>query len=151
MTHFKQRLEERILNNTEINISVEGSNYNYQKVGTMKVTDLFKKMVTDKVNQIENTNFRQNKSFGVLVSQMGITSNLVKFDNEEIKKSIIGKTLVASVVTNNGESNGNQLYCIVRDNKISTFCLVKSYTSFNSLADKLRVDAIIKNVKKYKK
>ncbi len=43
MTHFKQRLEERILNNTELNISVEGSNYNYHKVGTMKVTDLFKK------------------------------------------------------------------------------------------------------------
>ena len=151
MTHFKQRLEERILNNTELDISVEGSNYNYQKVGTMKVTDLFKKMVSDKVSQIEKTNFRQNKSFGVLVSQMGITPNLVKFDNEEIKKAITGKTLVASVVTNNGESNGNQLYCIVRDNKICTFCLVKSYTNFNSLADKLRVDAIIKNIKKYKK
>lgn len=151
MTHFKQRLEERILNNTELIISVEGSNYNYQKVGTMKVTDLFKKMVNDKVSQIENTNFRQNKDFGVLVSQMGITPNLVKFDNEDLKKSITGKTLVASVVTNNGESNGNQLYCIVRNNKITTFCLVKSYTNFNSLADKLRVDAIIKNVKKYKK
>ena len=151
MIHFKQRLEERILNNTEINISVEGSNYQYKKVGTMKVTDLFKKLVTDKVNQIENTNFAQNKSFGVLVSQMGITPNLVKFDNEEIKKAITGKTLVASVVTNNGESNGNQLFCIVRDNKICTFCLVKSYTNFNSLADKLRVNAIIKNIKKYKK
>ena len=151
MTHFKQRLEERILNNTEINISVEGSNYQYNKVGTMKVSDLFKKMVTDKVNQIESTNFKSGKSFGVLVSQMGITSNLVKFDNEQIKRAITGKTLVASVVTNNGESNGNQLYCIVRDNKITTFCLVKSYTNFNSLTAKLRVDAIIKNVKKYKK
>ena len=151
MTHFRQRLEERILNNTELIISVEGSNYQYNKVGSMKVTDLFKRMVTDKVKQIENTNFRQNKSFGVLVSQMGITPNLVKFDNEDLRKSVTGKTLVASVVTNNGESNGNQLYCIVRDNKITTFCLVKSYTCFNNLADKLRVDAIIKNVKKYKK
>ena len=151
MIHFKQRLEERILNNTELTISVEGSNYQYNKVGTMKVTDLFKKMVTDKVNQIDNTKFRTGKDFGVLVSQMGITPNLVKFDNEEIKRAVTGKTLVASVNTNNGESNGNQLYCIVRDNKITTFCLVKSYTCFNNLADKLRVDAIIKNIKKYKK
>ncbi len=149
MTHYKQRLEERILNNTEFNISVEGQTGVYQKVGTMKVTDLFKNMVTSKITQIENTNFG-NKDFGVLVSQMGINSNLVNFDSDTLKEVSKGKNLVASIITNNGESNGNQLYCIVRNNTICTFCLVKSYSGFNSLADKLRVSSIIKNLNKFK-
>lgn len=149
MRHYEDRLQQRILGNESLDISIETTTGNYTKVGTMKITDLFKKQVTDKVSKIETTNFK-NKDVAVLVSQMGINSNLVSFLNDDAKKLASTKTMVASVNTSNGESNGNQLYCIVRGNNITTFCLVKSYTGFNNLAQKLRVNGIVKNLKNFK-
>lgn len=149
MTHSTQRLHERILSQSSINIKFETSTGNYTKVGDMKVTDLFKKNVTDKIERINNTNFK-GKDVAVLVSQMGINNNLINFDSKDAEMASKGKKLVASVVTSKGESNGDQLYAIVRGNKITTICMVKSYSGFKNLAQKLRVNFVVKNLNKLK-
>ena len=149
MSHATQRLEERILSQSSINIKFETTTGVYKNVGEMKVTDLFKKNVTDKIEKINNTNFK-GKDVAVLVSQMGISNNLINFDSKDAENASKGKKLVASVVTSKGASNGDQLYAIVRGNKITTICMVKSYSGFKNLAQKLRVNFVIKNLSKLK-
>ena len=77
--------------------------------------------------------------------------SVTKFDSEADKLSAKGKQLVASIHNSRGESQGTAYYAIVRDGVITTTCLVKPYTSVgNGIADKLRVDAVIKNLKKFR-
>ena len=148
--HANQRLSERILSQSSISIRFETSTTGvYKNVGQMKVTDSFKNNVQSKIEKINNTNFK-GKAVAVLVSQMGISNNLINFDSKDAENASKGKKLVASVVTSKGESNGDQLYAIVRGNKITTICMVKSYSGFKNLAQKLRVNFVIKNLNKLK-
>ena len=43
------------------------------------------------------------------------------------------------------ESNGNQIYAVVRENKIVTAFFAKSY-SMKDIKDKMRVDAFVKDL-----
>ena len=147
--HAKQRLEQRILSQNTIDVRFETSTGNYTKVGVMKITDLFKSNVQSKTERINNTNFK-GKDVAVLISQMGINNNVVQFDSKESEMASKGQKLVASVVDSRGESNGDVLYAIIRNNKHITTCMVKSYSGFKSLADKLRVQFVVKNLKNFK-
>jgi hypothetical protein len=127
MKHFTERLDQRILTQSELPVSYETTTGNYTKVGTIKLNDLIKNQIKEIVTNIEQTNFPANKDYGIKVTQ-----------------------LVVSLTDDNGESNGNEIYCIVRGGNITTFCFVKSYTGYGNLETKLRVDAIIKNLKNFK-
>lgn len=150
MRHFAERLDQRILSQTELDVCFETSTGVYTKVGTTKVSDLIKNQISTLVNKIDSMDFG-NGDYAVKVHQFGLNNATVKFSSTHASREAQGKRLVASVRTSNGESNGNEIYCIVRGGKIATFCFVKSYTGFNNLAQKLRVDGIIKNLKNFKK
>lgn len=148
MTHYKERLDQRINSLDSLPVSYETSTANYVEVGTFKITDLIKNQINTVVNNIENTKFRTNIDYAVKVTQFPLNSATVKFNSEESKREAQGKQLVASVIDSKGESNGNEVYAIVRGGNLTTFCFVKSYTGAqNGLQGKLRVDAIIKNLK----
>lgn len=149
MRHFTERLDQRILSQTELTVSYETTTGNYTEVGTIKVNDLIKNQITSTVAKIEATNFGTNRDYAVKVTQFQLSTT--KFNSESAKAEARGKQLVVSVVDGRGESNGNEVYCIVRGGNITTFCFVKSYTGFNNLESKLRVDGIIKNLKNFKK
>lgn len=153
MRHFKDRLLQRITSQTSLTVSYENreSAKRYSEVGTIKIGDSFKAQISSTVERIENTDFNTRKDYAVKVGQFPLNSATVKFNTNNDRINAQGKNLVASIVTSDGESNGNEIYCIIRGGEITTFCFVKSYSGFSSLADKLRVDAVIKNLSKYKK
>ena len=129
MTHSAERLAQRVLNVDTLDVVKETTTANYIKIGEYKVTDLIKNQISNKVDEIGNKDFG-NRDYGVLIHNFG---------------------KVVSLHDANGESNGDSLYAIVRNNEIFTICFVKSYTGFNSLESKLRVDGIIKKLKNFKK
>lgn len=129
MIHSAERLAQRVLNVDTLDVVKETTTANYTKIGEYKVTDLIKSQISAKVDEIRNKDFG-NRDYGVLVHNFG---------------------KVVSLHDSNGESNGDSLYAIVRNNEIFTICFVKSYTGFNSLESKLRVDGIIKKLKNFKK
>ncbi len=149
MKHFSERLDQRILSQSELDVSYETTIGNYTKVGTIKINDLIKNQIKQIVTDIENTNFPTNKDYAIKVTQFPLSTT--KFDSEVLKSELYGKQLVVSLTNDEGESNGNEIYCIVRGGNITTFCFVKSYTGYGNLETKLRVDAIIKNLKNLKK
>ena len=149
MKHFTERLDQRILTQSELPVSYETTTGNYKKVGTIKINDLIKNQIIQTVTDIENINFPTNKDYGIKVTQFPLS--ITKFDSEISKSESYGKQLVVSLTNDEGESNGNEIYCIVRGGNITTFCFVKSYTGYGNLETKLRVDAIIKNLKNFKK
>jgi len=129
MIHSAERLAQRVLNVDTLDVVKENTTANYTKIGEYKVTDLIKNQISNKVDEIRNKDFG-NRDYGVLIHNFG---------------------KVVSLHDANGESNGDSLYAIVRNNEIFTICFVKSYTGFNSLESKLRVDGIIKKLKNFKK
>lgn len=129
MIHSAERLAQRVLNVDTLDVVKETTTANYTKIGEYKVTDLIKSQIYNKVDEIRNKDFG-NRDYGVLIHNFG---------------------KVVSLHDSNGESNGDSLYAIVRNNEIFTICFVKSYTGFNSLESKLRVDGIIKKLKNFKK
>lgn len=129
MIHSAERLAQRVLNVDTLDVVKENTTANYTKIGEYKVTDLIKSQISNKVDEIRNKDFG-NRDYGVLIHNFG---------------------KVVSLHDASGESNGDSLYAIVRNNEIFTICFVKSYTGFNSLESKLRVDGIIKKLKNFKK
>jgi len=129
MTHANERLSQRVLNVDTLDIVKEITTANYTKVGEFKMTNVLKSQISVKVERIRNKDFG-NRDYGVLIHNFGKVVSLKDLE---------------------GESNGDSLYAIVRNNSIFTICFVKSYTSFNSLESKLRVDGIIKKLKNFKK
>ena len=129
MIHSAERLAQRVLNVDTLDVVKETTTANYNKIGEYKVTDLIKNQISNKVDEIRNKDFG-NRDYGVLIHNFG---------------------KVVSLHDSDGESNGDSLYAIVRNNEIFTICFVKSYTGFNSLESKLRVDGIIKKLKNFKK
>ena len=129
MNHAAERLAQRVLNVETLDVVKETSTANYTKIGTLNLDNLIKTTITNKVEQIRNKDFG-NRDYAVLVHNFG---------------------KVVSLNDSEGESNGDSLYAIVRSNEIYTMCFVKSYTGFNSLEDKLRVDGVVKKLKNFKK
>lgn len=147
--HTNERIEQRLEALTSVDVKVESTTAKYTKVGTMSISDSFKQQVKDKLDAISGLKTSSRKSYAFMLGQLQMS--LTKFDSEADKQSSKGKQLVASVHNSRGESQGTMYYAIVRDGVVTTTCLVKPYTSVgNGLSDKLRVDAVIKNIKKFR-
>ena len=129
MNHLNERLTQRILNKTTLDVVKEGATAQYTKIGEYNLTQLIKDQIVSKVDAIRAKDFG-TRDYGVLVHNFG---------------------KVVSLHDTEGESNGDALYCIVRNNEIFTICFVKSYTSLGCLENKLRVDGIVKKLKNFKK
>ena len=83
MKHFTERLDQRILTQSELPVSYETTTGNYTKVGTIKLNDLIKNQIKEIVTNIENTNFPANKDYGIKVTQFPLSTT--KFDSEASK------------------------------------------------------------------
>ena len=129
MNHASQRLIERIITQDTLDVVTEGSTASYTKTGEYNLTQLVKDQIVAKVDAIKGMDFG-NRDYGVLVHSFGKVVRTPDLDSE---------------------SNGDALYCIVRNNEIFTICFVKSYSGFNGLESKLRVDGIVKKLKNFKK
>ena len=128
-SHASQRLIERILSQKTLDIVKEGSIASYSKVGEYNLTQLVKSQITSKVESIKSMDFGR-KDYGVLIHNFG---------------------KIVRTPDTRSESNGDSLYAIVRGNQIHTICFVKSYSGFNGLEGKLRVDGIVKKLKNFRK
>jgi hypothetical protein len=148
--HNQERIEQRLSFGASMEVKVETTRGNYTTVGTTTINNLQVGQIKQTLSKIDNTDFGK-KDYAIKITQFALNNNTVKFNSEESKALAQGKQMVVSVVNSKGESNGNEVYAIVRNNTVVTTCFVKSYTGFNNLEDKLRVDGLIKKLKNFKK
>lgn len=148
--HNQERIEQRLSFGASMEVKVETTRGNYTTVGTTTINNLQVGQIKDTLKKIDSMDFGK-RDYAVKVTQFALNNNTVKFNSEESKALAQGKQMVVSVVNSKGESNGNEVYAIIRNNTVVTTCFVKSYTGFNNLEAKLRVDGLIKKLKNFKK
>lgn len=140
--HSLERLSERFLDRNEIEVGFEkeGTVGEYQTIGTYSLNNEEKDAIKTKYKLIENQKFPDNEDFGIKIAYIKIEPSRINYYSEEDKKESIGKVLV--FVDKETNSNGNEIYVIVRNNEIQTVYFGKSY--IKQTKEKLRVDRIIK-------
>lgn len=138
MEHYKERLLERILDKEVFHVGFEKGVGQYEMVGTLDIPVKEKATIQQRVNIIKNVKFDKGVDIGYKLHE--VSFNDVDFYDDETEEWSEGKTLV--VVDEETESNGNLIYGIIRNNKLTTICFVKSYTGKADLTKKLRVDKI---------
>lgn len=143
--HYEERFYDRFLNRDQhiVGYEIEGSRGEYREVGTYVLPDLVKNQILENAKIIEGYNFPKNKSYGVQLVNIIIDRNRVQYFDPQSKLDAQGKSLI--FVDESTESNGNLIFAIIRENEIKTIYFAKNYVPQD--ANKLRVDAIIKNMK----
>lgn len=142
--HYIERLYDRFLTKEFLIVGYEipGSYGEYQEVGTYILPENIRAQIVENAKVIENSNFPKNKSYGVQLASVNIDKSKVVYYNNDLKQESLKLPLV--FVDKKTESNGNLVYAIIRDNTIKTIYFAKSYIM--QTPEKLRVDAIIKNI-----
>ena len=79
--HYIERLADRILNVSKVNVGVETSIANYQIVGTYQIPENLKAIFRDNIALIESYPFPKNKSYGVKVLDINIDRNKVDYNS----------------------------------------------------------------------
>lgn len=142
--HYSERLYDRFLNRSELVVGYEipGTRGEYEEVGTYILPDNIKQEIRSKAKIIEDYNFPKGKDYGILLSNVMIDKNKVNYYNETLKDESKNKSLL--FIDRQTKSNGTVVYAIVRSNEIFTIYFAKNYVP--QTTEKLRVDAIIKNI-----
>lgn len=142
--HYIERLYDRFLNQSVLNVGFEipGTVGQYEQVGTYILPDAIKNQILESAKLVENYNFPKDKSFGIQLGVIPIDKNKVSYISEEAMKMAKNHTLL--FIDEKTQSNGNLVYLIVRNNKITTVYFAKNYVVQD--VSKLRVDGIIKNM-----
>lgn len=142
--HYVERLYDRFLVKDYLIVGYEipGSYGSYEDVGTYVLPENLRAQIIENAKIIENANFPKNKSYGVQLASINIDKSKVNYYNEELK--IASQKYPLIFVDRKTESNGNLVYAIIRENTIKTIYFAKSYIM--QTPEKLRVDAIIKNI-----
>jgi hypothetical protein len=143
--HYEERLFERFLNKKILIVGyeIEGTKGQYKEIGTYVLPDIVKNGIIENATLIENYNFPKNKSYGVQLANIVIDRNRVEYFDLQSKLDSQNKSLI--FIDKDTESNGNLIFAIIRQNEIRTIYFAKSYVPQDTA--KLRVDAIIKNMK----
>ena len=142
--HYYERLFERFLDKSELVVGYEipGTRGEYEEIGTYVLPESVKQNILDNAKIIEGYNFPKSKSYGVQVANITIDKSKVKYYDEASVIEVKNKPLL--FIDSITSTNGNLIYAIIRENEIRTIYFAKNYVSQD--ADKLRVDAIIKNM-----
>jgi len=140
--HSKERLFERFLNRNNIPVGYEkkGSVGEYKAVGTYSLSDEEKESIKNKYKIIEDYKFPENEDFGIKLTYIKIDPSKISFYSEDDEMDSLGKNLL--FVDEKTNSNGNEIYVIIRRNEIHTIYFAKNY--IQQTKEKLRVDRIIK-------
>lgn len=146
--HLLTRFTSRILNADVVLVGYEldGSVGQYKIVGTYKIPQLVKTQIEDNIRKVANTNFAKNSDYGVQIGYIPIQPQAVQFTHGSLDECK-GRTLV--IVDEGSNSNGNVVYLIVRQDVGTTVYFGKNYVP--QTTQKMKVDAIIKNIDNYKK
>lgn len=141
--HSLERLSERFLDrkNIPVGYEKEGSVGEYKSVGTYSLSDGEKESIKKKYKFIEDYKFPENEDFGIRLTYIKINPDEINYYSEDDKIDSIGKNLL--FVDKKTNSNGNEIYVIIRRNEIQTIYFAKNY--IQQTKEKLRVDRIIKN------
>lgn len=141
--HSRERLFERFLNRNSIPVGYEkdGSVGEYKTVGTYSLSDVEKESIKNRFKVIEDYKFPENEDFGVKLTYIKINPDKINFYSEDDKNDSTGKNLL--FVDEKTNSNGNEIYVIIRRNEIHTIYFAKNY--IQQTKEKLRVDKIIKS------
>jgi hypothetical protein len=140
--HYRERLYDRFLNRDKLDVGYEVSNGIYETVGTYIIPPDKKSIILENAKVVENYNFPKNKSIGVQIAYIIIDKNKVQYFDNDTQNQLINKNLV--FVDSQTNSNGNEVYIIVRNNEVLTVYFAKSYIKQD--ANKLNVDVIVKNI-----
>jgi len=142
--HYIERLYDRFINKDilEVGYEIPGKVGEYIAVGTYKIPKNIKDIISQNAGIVEKYNFPKNKSYGIKIASILINKNDVNYYDENLKNEAKNKTLV--FLDSETNSNGNEVYLIVRGNTITTIYFAKNYVSQD--ATKMRVDAIVKNI-----
>ena len=148
-SHYQERIRDRFLNPEEIVVGYEipGSVGEYEEVGNYKLSPELKNRVIEVTSVLEKYNFPKNKSYAVKVTDIIIDKNKIEYFSEGLKKYVAEKNPILLFVDSYTKSNGNQIYAIIRQNKVETAFFGKSYSMQNmDIKDKLKVDVYIKDL-----
>lgn len=142
--HYQERLYERFLNKEQLTVGYEIPNSvgEYETVGTYIIPHEIKTQILNNAKLVEAYNFPKTKSYGIQISTIPISKDRVQYFSNELREE--AKKHVLLFVDEETHSNGNQIFVIVRDNKLITIYMAKNYVSQDPA--KLKVDAIIKNM-----
>lgn len=147
-THYKERLFTRFINKTNLKVGYEikGTFGEYVPVGTYTIPEHIKSEIIKTTNLVETHVFSPNKSYGVKIASFDIDKSKIVFINDECRFDSAGKDIV--FLDSETQSNGNEIYLIIRNCEIKTIFFAKNYVAQNE--KKMRVDFIINNINTYK-
>ena len=146
-SHSKERSFSRVLSkgSSRVGYEIKGTVGSYDTVGTY----LFKPAELAEINRrmdiIRKRNFPSNKDYAVMLHYFKLDLNTVQFDSQSKKDEVSRFKPTLVLVDSETNSNCNILYAIIRANSITTIMLVKPYTGKENMAQKLKVDYIIKD------
>lgn len=147
--HFVERVIERFLTPEYVTVGYEipGKVGEYEEVGTYKLPEDIKAKVREVSDLIQKYNFPKNKSYAIKITDIPIDKNKVEYNHDFNKEYVFTKNPILLFIDKVTNSNGNQIYAIIRANSIETAFFAKSCSMGNTdPKDKMRVDAYIKNL-----
>ena len=141
--HLGERFYDRFLNTDfkKVGYEVKGSIGEYVPLGEKRLNVDIIQGIKNRLDRIATFNFPSWKSYAVLLADLKINPNTDKifWDFDDAIDESKGKTLI--YLDEETESNGDLVYVIIRDNKVSTIMYTKSYIPITP--QKLKVDTII--------
>lgn len=100
------------------------------------------KIIKLNFNKVENKKFPVSQSFAIMLGDLNVDRNSKNYIN------VRGKDLYRIYTKDGVASVGNQVWCVVRHNMISTIMLrLDSQTRDNAVAaDRMKVDIVIRDI-----
>lgn len=147
--HFTERVIDRFLTPDYVTVGYEipGRIGEYEEVGRYKLPEDIKMKVKEVSDLIQKYNFPKSKSYAIKITDIPIDKNKVEYNYDFNKEYVFTKNPILLFVDKVTNSNGNQIYAIIRANAIETAFFAKSYSMGNvDPKDKMRVDVFIKNL-----
>ena len=141
--HYGERFYDRFLNTKpkQIGYEVKGSFGEYVPLGEKILTPNIIAGIKNRLDRIATYNFLPKKSYGVLLADLRINprEDKIYWDFDDAIDELRGRTLI--YLDDETESNGDLVYVIIRDNKVTTIMFAKSYIPITP--QKLGVDRVI--------
>jgi hypothetical protein len=135
--HYRERLNDRLLNKASFEVGYEVHRGEYQIVGTYEMPQEVKAKIDKAISVIETKKWPVNQSFGVKLADIPIDGNQIHY----YKKMAQSPKAPFVIVDEKTHSNGNVVYAIIRNGEIKTIYMGKNYVA--QTPEKLRVDKVV--------
>jgi hypothetical protein len=147
--HFEERVIDRFLKPEHIMVGYEipKTKGKYESIGFYDLSKEIKERIKEVIKFIENTDFPDDKSYAIKIFEVDIGKDKVEYLSNNCMQEAKRFTLL--FLDKQSDSNGNQIYAIIRRNKVITAFFGKSYSMKNmEPKEKMRVDIVINDIKK---